>query len=122
MKFAVSKMLVLAAFALLTANLALAADLPPPIKAALAGDELVLTFPAGTIPQSVSMEAHGKSFTRRMIAHRTKAFSWKSETELVINLKALHCHCPIGKAPVDLWVWGQLKSCEALLQKVTVNP
>ena len=105
-----------------------AAELPPVVKATLTSDTLLLSFPAGTIKESVSFKCHGLGVTRRMIAHRHKAFTWTSDTELSVNIKALHCRraCSCCKAKActsaELWVWGQLQSGEALLQKITVTP
>ena len=122
---------------------ATAADLPPPVKATHQGDQLVLSFPAGTIKESVSLKAHGVIFSRRQISQCHKAFLWTSDTDLTIDLCCVHCwhhcskrqcgrhhcckrhcghRCAAGEKIAELWVSGQVKSGEALLQKIVVNP
>ena len=111
------------AIMMLSATTAVAAELPPTVKAVLSGGKLVLTFPADTIQGSVSLKAHGKNVYRRHIWRNKKTYTWTSPTELSIDMSRCHCQkgcCPAAQ-PMELWVWGQLKNGEALLQKVTVN-
>jgi hypothetical protein len=118
---------------------------PPTVTGAVQGSKLVLTFPAGVIKESVSFKVHHLGVTRQRIEDNPKAFTWTSDTELTADLDRLHhhhCHhhrrgkrrhhhhChhhhgadwhkADGKNVNELWVWGQLKTGEALLQKVNI--
>jgi hypothetical protein len=94
----------------------------PAVTAALNGDTLVLSFPATTMPKTVSFVAHGIGVTQTAIQRKRRAFQWSSDTELSVDLNRFH-HAHQGAWKVaEIWVWGQLASGEALLQKVVVNP
>jgi hypothetical protein len=50
---------------------------------------------------------------------RSKAFSWTTPRVLTVDLKRVHRR-GFERKPTELWVWGQLKSGEALIQKKTI--
>lgn len=116
------KRIVLLAAMALTLGLAqpiLAGDLPPTVKATLAGDDLVLSFPEGVMPRTVSFTVHGFNVNWRFMRSHRSAFTWTSETQLTVSLAKLH-HKGGEHKPTELWVWGHMTCGAALLQKVTV--
>jgi hypothetical protein len=111
-------MAVLAAGGLSAGNLIAAAAppaVPPAVTAEAQGDWIVLTFPEGTDPGSVSLRVNRIDFFRGELRHHRDCFKWTGPTELRMR------HHKIPNPHEGIWVWGEAKGYVSLHQFVVVG-
>jgi hypothetical protein len=88
------------------------------IKGRLQGADLVLQFPPTTLPYTVSFKVPGAlNVTPHRLAD-SGSIRWNSSTELAVNMDLLKNN---GADLNNLWVWGQLREGDALMQRVHVQ-
>jgi len=84
------------------------------IRGEVRGDDLVLTFPNNTLDYTVSFNASGVRVPQRVLCH-SRGIDWINANELRVSMRMLKRH---GGSLENLWASGQLRSGEALLQRV----
>jgi hypothetical protein len=89
------------------------------VQVRIDGHMLTLTFPPGTMRETVWFKLDALEVPRSLASGRTPPIAWRGDRELTVDLHRVKR--AIRTRWVDTaWVTGQTRSGEALLQKLTL--